>query len=98
MLAKTTWLQPMMTFAIGEALGLLAAIDWVKELVFESVILCLDSKGVVESFNSGVCDDTKLGSIFARCRLELVYLIFVTTLWSSSLRGRLIWLLYPNPY
>ena len=30
--AKTMWLEPVMSVAIGEALGLLVAIDWVKEL------------------------------------------------------------------
>ncbi|XP_024628604.1 uncharacterized protein [Medicago truncatula] len=61
--AKTIWLQPIMSVDIGEASGLLAAMEWVRELEFKKVIFCLDSKGVVDSFNSHVRDDTELGSI-----------------------------------
>jgi len=50
--AKTIWLQPIMPVDIGEALGLLAAMEWVRELEFKKVIFCLDSKGVVDSLNS----------------------------------------------
>jgi hypothetical protein len=71
MLAKTTWLQLIMIVEIGEALGLLAAMDWVNKLVFERVIFCLDSKAVVDSFISGARDNTELGSILARCRVSL---------------------------
>jgi len=69
--AKTIWLQPIMSVDIGEALRLQAAMEWVRELEFKKVICCLDSKGVVDSLNSQVRDDTKLGSILARCRVNL---------------------------
>jgi len=69
--AKTIWLQPIMSVDIGEALGLLAAMEWLRELEFNKVIFCLDSKREVDSLNSQVRDDTKLGSILARCRVNL---------------------------
>jgi len=40
-------------------------------LEFKKVILCLNSKGVADSLNSQVQDDTELGSILARCRVNL---------------------------
>jgi len=69
--AKIIWLQPIMSVDIEEALGLLAAIEWVRELEFKKIIFCLDSKGVVDSLNSQVRDNTELGSILARCRVNL---------------------------
>jgi len=52
--AKTIWLPPIMSVDMGEALGLLAAMEWVRELEFKKVIFCLNSKGVVDSLNSYV--------------------------------------------
>lgn len=69
--AKTIWLQPIMSIDKGEALELLAVMEWVRELEFKKVIVCLDSKVVVDSFNTHVRDDTELGSILARCRVNL---------------------------
>jgi len=36
---------------IGEALGLLATMEWVRELEFKKVIFCLDLKVVVDSLS-----------------------------------------------
>lgn len=44
--AKTIWLQPIMSIDKGEALELLAAMKWVRELEFKKIIVCLDSKVV----------------------------------------------------
>ncbi|PNY12478.1 ribonuclease H, partial [Trifolium pratense] len=52
--AKIIWLHQIMSVVIGEASGLLAATEWVKELEFEKVIFCMDSKVVVDSLNSHV--------------------------------------------
>ncbi|AET04041.1 hypothetical protein MTR_8g079540 [Medicago truncatula] len=56
--AKMIWLQPIMLVDTGEALGLLAALEWARELEFKKIIFCLNSKGVVASCNSHVRDDT----------------------------------------
>ncbi|XP_045802565.1 uncharacterized protein LOC123896188 [Trifolium pratense] len=69
--ARTLWYQPVTTVAIGEVLRLLAAIDWVKELTFENVIFCEDSKEVADSLYSDERDATELGSILTRCRDDL---------------------------
>ncbi|PNY04704.1 cytochrome p450 [Trifolium pratense] len=61
---RTLWLQPVLTVAIEDALGLLAMIDWPKELAFENVIFSLDSKGVVDSLYSDVRDATKLYRLY----------------------------------
>jgi ribonuclease HI len=37
----------------GEALGLLHALTWVRELHLERVVFVLDSKRVVDYFNKG---------------------------------------------
>ncbi|AES72451.1 hypothetical protein MTR_3g090920 [Medicago truncatula] len=53
--AKTIWLQPIMSIDKGEALELLAAMKWVRELEFKKIIVY----------------DAELGSILARCRVNL---------------------------
>jgi ribonuclease HI len=46
-LAKTEWLSPVTDVDIGEALGLLSALNWVHDLRLENVDFELDSKNVV---------------------------------------------------
>jgi ribonuclease HI len=45
---------------IGEALGLLSALNWVHELNLGLVDFELDSKVVVDNFHSNKIDDTEL--------------------------------------
>lgn len=51
-IARTEWMSPICSVNEGEALGLLAAIDWVTDLQLENVDFVLDSKAVVDSFLS----------------------------------------------
>jgi len=51
---KTTWLQSVMEVRLGEAIALLKALEWIKELGFQDVIFSLDSKTIVDDFNFGV--------------------------------------------
>jgi len=37
--AKITWFQPLVDVKVGEALGLLAALEWMWELDFQQVAL-----------------------------------------------------------
>jgi ribonuclease HI len=67
--AKTVQMYPVMTVDIGEALDKLAAMELVQELAFDQVVFCLDSKKVVDAFNSDMQDDSELGSILANCRV-----------------------------
>jgi ribonuclease HI len=45
---------------IGEALGLLSALNWVHELNLGPVDFELDSKVVVDNFHSNKIDDTEM--------------------------------------
>lgn len=53
---------------IGEALGLLSALEWVDELNFGYVDFKLDSKKVVDSFMSRKHDVSEFGAISNHCR------------------------------
>ena len=52
----------------GEALGLLAALNWVHELNLGPVEFELDSKRVVDSFHSSKRDFTEFGVIVEHCK------------------------------
>jgi hypothetical protein len=86
--AKSMWFQPLMDVRIGEAVGLLSAIEWMQELEFKQVVFSLDAKSIVDSFNMYTHDRTELGSILSNCRS------MISSLCNNSLLGeRLIWLL-----
>jgi hypothetical protein len=60
-LAKTEWFSPKGEVHIGEALELLAALNWVHKLNLGPMEFELDPKRVVDSFRSSKCDFTKFG-------------------------------------
>jgi ribonuclease HI len=66
-LAKTEWLSPITDVDIGEALGLLSALNWVHDLQLENVDFELDSKNVVTSFHSKHPNASELGDIIKDC-------------------------------
>jgi ribonuclease HI len=43
---------------VREAMGLLVAIEWLKEMEFKQAIFSLDLKAVVDAFNSPKLDRT----------------------------------------
>lgn len=51
---KTIWLQPIMEVSLGEAVALLKALEWIKELGFQDVIFSHGSKTIIDDFNSSV--------------------------------------------
>jgi hypothetical protein len=53
---------------IGEALGLLSALDWVHELNLGPMDFEIDAKRVVDSFNSQNCDAVEFGNIISHCK------------------------------
>ncbi|GAU38731.1 hypothetical protein TSUD_208420 [Trifolium subterraneum] len=57
-LAKTEWYSPILDVDTGEALGLLSALKWVKDLHLNSVVFELDSKRVVDKFNNNMIDES----------------------------------------
>jgi ribonuclease HI len=67
-LAKTEWLTPIHDVDLGEALGLLHAINWVHELELENVDFELDSKNVVTKFHSNKEDMSELGDVIRDCQ------------------------------
>ncbi|GAU50345.1 hypothetical protein TSUD_409300 [Trifolium subterraneum] len=67
-LAKYEQFTPLCDVRIGEAFGLLSALNWVHELNLGPVDFELDSKIVVDSFHSNKCDVTELGDIISHCK------------------------------
>jgi ribonuclease HI len=67
-LAKTEWFNPICEVHIGEALGLLSALNWVHELQLGPVDFELDSKRVVDQFSSPKSDVSEFGDIIDNCR------------------------------
>jgi len=49
-LAKTEWISPLCDVHVGEALGLLSALEWVHLLQLEPINFELDAKRAVDSF------------------------------------------------
>jgi ribonuclease HI len=73
-LAKTEWMSPIADTDIGEALGLLSALNWFHVLQLENVDFELDSKNVVTSFHSKRNNVSGLGDIIRDCvRLHKTY-------------------------
>ncbi|KAK2365042.1 hypothetical protein QL285_089842 [Trifolium repens] len=68
-LAKTEWFSPKSDVHVGEALGLLAALNWVHEFNSGPVEFELDSKRVVDRFHSSSRDFTEFGVIMDHCKL-----------------------------
>ncbi|GAU17355.1 hypothetical protein TSUD_232310 [Trifolium subterraneum] len=67
-LAKTEWYSPILDVDTGEALGLLSALKWVKDLHLNSVLFELDSKRVVDKFNNNMIDESVFGDIIKDCK------------------------------
>lgn len=66
--ARTSWSTPLLDVPEGEAIGLLYAIRWAKELNLNNITFELDSKRVVDSFHSTRNDVSDLGAIIRECR------------------------------
>jgi len=67
-LTKQECFSPLCEVHIGEALGLLSALDWVHNLNLGPVDFELDAKRVVDGFNSLNCDVTEFGNIIEHCK------------------------------
>ncbi|CAJ2636114.1 unnamed protein product [Trifolium pratense] len=66
-LAKTEWLSPITDVDIGEALGILSALNLVHDLQLENVDFELDSRNVVTRFHSKHPNTSELGDIIKDC-------------------------------
>ncbi|MCH98875.1 hypothetical protein A2U01_0019884, partial [Trifolium medium] len=50
--ARNAWFKPINQVGVGEDMSLLVAIEWLKEMEFKQVVFSLDSKEIVDAFNS----------------------------------------------
>ncbi|MCH99278.1 cytochrome P450, partial [Trifolium medium] len=66
-LAKTEWISPILDVDIGEALGLLSALNWVHDLRLKDVDFELDSQNVVTRFHSKREDMSEFGDVIKDC-------------------------------
>ncbi|XP_058775339.1 uncharacterized protein LOC131649602 [Vicia villosa] len=66
--ARTEWFSPITEVAVGEALGLLASINWVHELGYDNEDFEMDAKSVVDSVNSQQSNYTDCGAIIRECK------------------------------
>ena len=68
MLAKTEWMSPLLDVDLGEALGLLSAMYWVRDLQLGIVYFELDSKIVVDSLYGSKSGVTNFSAVINHCR------------------------------
>jgi ribonuclease HI len=67
-LAKVQQFDHIYLVAIGEALGLYHAIQWMKDMHFDNIDFELDSKITRDVCHSSKSDVSKVGSIIGACR------------------------------
>ena len=67
-MAKTDCFSPLCDVDVGETVGLHTTLQWVAGLHYDNVDFVLDSKSVVERFNSNLGDSSGLGCIIQACR------------------------------
>ncbi|KAK2375736.1 hypothetical protein QL285_076606 [Trifolium repens] len=67
-LAKTEWIAPCIDVELGEALGLLSALQWVNDLHLHNMDFEMDSKRVVDCLYSDIVNVSELGAIINDCR------------------------------
>jgi len=67
-MAKTDCFSPLCDVDIGETVGLHTTLQWVADLHYDHVDFVLDSKSVVDRFNSNLVDSSELGCIIQVCR------------------------------
>jgi hypothetical protein len=60
---KTDLFPPLCDVAIGETVVLHTTLQWVSDLQFDNVDFVLDSQQVVDSFHTGVDDNSKFDCI-----------------------------------
>ena len=67
-LAKTEWMSPLLDVDLGEALGLLSAMYWVRDLQLGIVDFDLDSKIVVDSLYDSKSGVSNFSAVINDCR------------------------------
>jgi hypothetical protein len=67
-LAKTKWLAPLLDVDLGEALGLLSALRWVRDLQLGIMDFEIDSKIVVDSLYVSRCGVSNYCIVINDCK------------------------------
>jgi ribonuclease HI len=67
-LAKTFNFSPRCAVPLGEAMGLLFAIQWLRDLAIDHVDIALDSKIVTDAFHKQRPDVTEFGHVMSTAR------------------------------
>jgi hypothetical protein len=67
-LAKTINLSPKCSVPLGEALGLLYVLQWLRDLSLDHVDLASDSKTVTDAFHKQPPDITEFGQVLSTAR------------------------------
>ena len=67
-LAKTMSVSPMSSVHVGEALGLLYAMQWMQDMHFDNVDFVLDSKITMDAFHTRRIDVTEFSHVITTCR------------------------------
>jgi len=62
-MAKTDCFSPLCDVDVGEVVGLHTALQWVADLHYDNVDFVLDSKSIVEHFNSNLGNSSELDCI-----------------------------------
>ena len=66
-LAQTIPLSPVYSVAVGEALGLFHALQWLSDMQFDDVDVVLDSKITIDAFHHRQVDVTEFGQVISAC-------------------------------
>lgn len=67
-MAKANCFSPLCDDDVGETVGLHTTLQWVVDLHYNHVDFILDSKSIVERFNSNLIESSELGCIIKACR------------------------------
>jgi hypothetical protein len=65
---KNEWISPILNIDIGEAIGLLKALNWIYELQLTNVDFELDSQIVVTRFHGKKEDASEFGDVINDCK------------------------------
>jgi hypothetical protein len=65
---KNEWISPILNIDIGEAIGLLKALNWIYELQLTNVDFELDTHIVVTRFHGKKEDVSELGDVINDCK------------------------------
>jgi ribonuclease HI len=67
-LAKTFNFFPKYSVPLGEAMGLLYALQWLRDMAMDNVDFALDSKTVTDAFHKHLPDATEFGQVLSTAR------------------------------